>query len=206
MGNKITNTNANSSETGNYLRASSKPVASLNRLKKTNPDVLKPSKCKDKFKPSLPGKEEVPVTGLVTKKNFIVANAVENILAAPKKRVEEESDFMNKDDFGKVPLYLSKIKEDINAEYEYIRAIKTQQQEANKTTYSLSHEDREQLIQALKAKWENTNSEYQLGTHLTKLDTVGKIKRKEKQEKELTEIEQGIEKLKRENIVIDTSS
>ena len=42
---------------------------------------------------------------------------------------------------------------------------------------------------------------YQLGTHLTKLDTVGKVARKEKAEAALTQIEKDIEKLKRENIV-----
>lgn len=32
-------------------------------------------------KPAIPGKDEKPIHGLVSDKNFIVANAVENILA-----------------------------------------------------------------------------------------------------------------------------
>lgn len=32
-------------------------------------------------KPPIPGKDEKPIHGLVSDKNFIVANAVENILA-----------------------------------------------------------------------------------------------------------------------------
>lgn len=40
----------------------------------------------------------------VTSKNFIVANAVENILAAPKKMSNNDMDFLNKEDFGKVLL------------------------------------------------------------------------------------------------------
>jgi len=35
-------------------------------------------------KPPVPKKDEKPIHGLVSDKNFIVANAVENILAAPK--------------------------------------------------------------------------------------------------------------------------
>jgi len=189
-----------------YLKASSKPVASLYRLKKNNPDVLKPTVVKERFKPSLPSKEDKPVTGLVTSKNFIVANAVENILAAPKRRVETDDDFMNKDDFGKVPSYLGKIKADINAEYDYIRDLKNQQQEASRTTRVMTGEEKQQMIHALKSKWEEVNSEYQLGTHLTKLDTVGKIARKESQESKLIEIEAAIEKLKRDNIVVDQNS
>ena len=35
-------------------------------------------------KPAVPKRDEKPIHGLVSDKNFIVANAVENILAAPK--------------------------------------------------------------------------------------------------------------------------
>jgi hypothetical protein len=35
-------------------------------------------------KTSVPSKDEKPIMGLVSDKNFIVSNAVENILAAPK--------------------------------------------------------------------------------------------------------------------------
>jgi hypothetical protein len=38
-------------------------------------------KCEEK-KPAIPKKEEKPIMGLVSEKNFIVANAVENILAS----------------------------------------------------------------------------------------------------------------------------
>jgi len=49
------------------------------------------------------------------------------------------------------------------------------------------------------------NSEYQLGAHLTKLDTVGKMRRKEQQEKMLTQLEKDIERIKKENVLIDPS-
>lgn len=188
-----------------YLRTATKPVASLFQLKKNCPEKLKPTEMKPKIKPSLPSKDDQPILNLVTKKNFIVSNAVENILAAPKKVLETDDDFMNKDDFGKLPPYLSKIKADIAAEYQYIRDLREAEQEQAKVTRPLSEEERQALLQGLKAKWEEINCEYQLGTHLTKLDTVGKITRKEHHEKSLMQIEKDIDKLKRQNLMIDPS-
>jgi len=54
--------------------------------------------------------------GLKSNKNFIVSNAVENILAPPKT-IPTKSRYRNKKDYGKVPQYLKKIKENINTEY-----------------------------------------------------------------------------------------
>ena len=66
--------------------------------------------------------------GLVSDKNYIVANAVENILAgkynyvddygiAPKMPANKDKDFLKKKTYGKVPQYLEKIKNEINDEY-----------------------------------------------------------------------------------------
>jgi hypothetical protein len=41
--------------------------------------------------------------GLVSDKNFIVSNAVENILAAPNLPVNKEKDMLKKRNYGKVP-------------------------------------------------------------------------------------------------------
>merc|ERR1719310_1288314 len=127
---------------------------------------------------------------LVSSKNFIVANAVETILAAPKKVPQGAKDYLHKEDFGKVPKYLQHIKKDIEDEYEYIRQLQEQEKAG--------------LIAGLKAKWEQTNTDYQATTHLTKLDTIGKVKRKEKFEAELSQIEKDIEKLNRKQILVDT--
>ena len=57
-------------------------------------------------KVSVPKKDEKPIMGLVSDKNFIVSNAVENILAAPKLPSNSERDFLKKKNYGKVPKYL----------------------------------------------------------------------------------------------------
>ncbi len=59
-------------------------------------------------KPKVPLKGEPPVHGLKSNKNYIVTNAVENILAAPKSMTSEKS-WTDKKDYGKVPDYLTKI-------------------------------------------------------------------------------------------------
>lgn len=141
---------------------------------------------------------------LVTSKNFIVANAVEVILAAPKKLPEGSRDYLKKEDYGKIPKYLSHIKKDIDAEYEYIRQLQQQreQEEADRMR-PLLEDERHHLIEGLKTKWESVNTAYQGGTHITKLDTMGKMKRKERHEAELSQIEKDIEKLSKKNIIIN---
>merc|ERR1711881_824001 len=93
------------------------------------PHLLQPSSLKVKNKPSIPKKEETPVMNLVTSKNFVVANAVETILAAPKKTSQGAKDYLHKEDYGKVPKYLEHIKQDIDAEYEYIKMLQAQEDE-----------------------------------------------------------------------------
>jgi hypothetical protein len=184
--------------------AKTEQVKSLSEVKQHQPELLKPSVLASRNMPPVPrAKDSGPVMNLVTSKNFVVANAVETILAAPKKVTEGAKDYLSKEDYGKVPKYLTQIKNDINAEYEYIRQLQEQQEEMRGSQQrALPDEERQMLIAGLKAKWEAVNTEYQGSTHLTKLDTTGKKARKEKYEAELSQIEKDIEKLNRKNIQI----
>jgi len=142
---------------------------------------------------------------LVSSKNFIVSNAVETILAAPRKTSKGAKDYLHKEDYGKVPKYLDHIKQDIDAEYEYIRQLQAQEEEQrNSQTRLLTDEEKHGLMQGLKAKWEMINTDYQAITHLTVLDTMGKVKRKEKYEAQLAQTEKDIEKLNKKNIYVDS--
>lgn len=123
---------------------------------------------------------------------------------ATQKRHNEQKCLEPKEDFGKVPKYLKHIKNDIEAEYNYIASLQQAEEDANKPAVAqMSEEERQGLIEGLKARWEQVNTEYQAGTHITKLDTIGKIKRKEKYEAELSQIEKDIERLNRRNILVD---
>jgi len=76
----------------------------------------------------VPKKDEKPIHGLVSDKNFIVANAVENILAAPKLPTSKDKDFLKKKNYGKVPKYVSKIKAEIEDEYNLVREMQIEEQ------------------------------------------------------------------------------
>merc|ERR1712072_932862 len=95
---------------------------------------------------------------------------------------------------------------DIDAEYEYIRHLQSQEDYGKAQARVLTDEEKAGLIMGLKSKWEQVNTDYQATTHLTKLDTIGKVKRKEKYEAELSQIEKDIEKLNRKHIYVDTTS
>merc|ERR1719463_573108 len=157
-----------------WLKAGDKnqKVPSLKDVKRDTPHQLQPATLKVKNKPSIPAKDDKPIMNLVSQKNFVVANAVETILAAPKKTSQANKDYLHKEDYGKVPKYLSHIKNDIDAEYEYIRQLQAQEEEQrNSQSRLLSDEEKQGLMMGLKAKWEAINTEYQAITHLTVLDT-----------------------------------
>ena len=83
--------------------------------------------CKHKKHP-VPRVTEKPVQGLKSNKNFIVTNAIENILSVAKKG-EEPVDYLKKKDFGRTPEYLNKIKENITQEYKMIQNLHMQNSE-----------------------------------------------------------------------------
>ena len=51
---------------------------------------------------AVPKKTERPVMGLKSEKNFITSNAIENILAKPKRTTREQPDYTKKPDYGRV--------------------------------------------------------------------------------------------------------
>eukprot|EP00929_Paragymnodinium_shiwhaense_P020499 TRINITY_DN1364_c0_g1_i1.p2 TRINITY_DN1364_c0_g1~~TRINITY_DN1364_c0_g1_i1.p2 ORF type:complete len:284 (+),score=90.12 TRINITY_DN1364_c0_g1_i1:98-949(+) len=192
----------------NYMRkgAMNERVKTLDEVRQEHPELLQPTVLKPRLKGGVPPRDETPVMNQVTTKNFVVANAVETILAIPKKVSTGAKDYLSKEDFGKVPKYLAHVKKDIEAEYEYIRQLERQREDMNKSQVRPMDEmERQELIHNLKEKWEAVNTDYQATTHLTTLDTIGKTKRKEKLEASLTQIEKDIAKLNRKNIVVDAS-
>merc|ERR1712224_576768 len=54
------------------------------------------------------------------------------------------------------------------------------EQQANHVR-QLTEEEKTALIDGLKAKWEKGNTDYQATTHITKLESIGKVRRKEQQ-------------------------
>lgn len=173
------------------------PISSPNK----SPKKGQPFKYEDKVKGPVPKKDEKPVMGIRTTKNFVTANAVEAILQVPRVIEQGELNYFKKEDFGKIPAYLSGVKEEIRRENEMIsKYVKEQMgeiEEEPEQFEELTDDERYELISALKEKWANVNASYQKITHLVQLDTTGQIRRKETLEKELDIIEKDIEKLQK---------
>ena len=169
-------------------------------------------KYSDRRMPSLPTKAEFKeVSALLASNkketNFITANAVENILAVPK-REEDGVDWLKKPHFGEVPPYLVKIKQEIADEYDYIKSMQQQQmmdaEDGPPGMRLMPDDERNELVRALKIKWDEVNKRYQSTSvlSLASLDTIGKVKRKEQYEAQLAQIEKDIEKLSKKNVYV----
>jgi len=169
--------------------------------------IVQRVKRQDARKPGVPKRDEKPIQGLVSDKNFIVANAVENILAAPKLPANANKDYLKKKAYGKTPKYLTNIKNEIEDEYNLVREMQIEEQaEEDRKKFLMPEEERGELIAALKKKWEVLHIEYQKEAHYPKLDTLGKKSRKINLEAEMEQIEQDIRKLTKNYIFIDTTA
>ena len=151
-------------------------------------------------------RDERPIMGLRTEKNFVVANAVDVILKAPKKLPEPE-DPLKRKSYGQVPPYLAKIKQDLDSEYETMQQLHREAEaESDKQRYLLPSEEVQELIDGLKRKWEAVNREYQKSTHVVKVDTQGQKRRKEGCEAQLAQIEKDIQTLSKPYVFVDATT
>merc|ERR1712159_127192 len=206
--------------------ANKKPDATMGPLKVAPPDPQKflkaytrednklPEPRKFEYKdtierrPGVPGRDQKPVMGLVTSKNFITCNAVENILAVPKKTDVRQVSYMNKKGYGKVPAYLEKVKGEIQDEYNYIMqmqeaAVEEMGDETGEggRTRMLSENERLEMLNGLKTNWDRINKAYQ--TLSFTLDTPAKKQRKEEFEAQLEQLERDIERLSKRNVFVE---
>ncbi|KAL0476842.1 enkurin [Acrasis kona] len=177
----------------NYTKKSEKSMPQPQRFTYSDEEIRKPK---------VPLRNDKPIMGLTTDKNFIVSNAVENILSQPKSLQKGEPNWLAKSEFGKSPAYLSKIKQEIMDEYEYIQEMQDHQHNrGNKEMRALSDKDRDALIEQLKDKWATLQKKYQGISFSMPTDKVH-VQRKEALEAEMDKIEKDIEKLSRRHIFV----
>ncbi|KAG9394566.1 Calmodulin-binding [Carpediemonas membranifera] len=152
----------------------------------------------------VPKKDERPIHGLKTSKNFINANAVEVICSSAKQPMTQTEKFENwtqKPDFGKVPNYLNRVKTEVEEEY---KMVETMRQEANPASRSnvveMPEEERQQLLAALRERWQKVDGEFQLTSFV--LDTDSSKRKYEGLAKELQQLEKDIEMLEKGKVVV----
>ena len=186
------------------LKNNADPIKFLRKSTPSKRNPLKPIENKFNYpapkplKAKVPSKDERPVVGLFTEKNFVTANAIEAILAVPRVPDASAPDYLKKEDFGKVPKYLGEVKQEIQQENEMIDAFVRKQMEAYEDTPELCdampEEERIVLIEKLKTKWDAVNKKYQVLCMHTLYEGHQKA-RKEAFEEEMNGIEADLEKL-----------
>ena len=182
----------------NYLKkGSGNPISPKNASQggfiRNHPDI--------RPKEPVPNRNEMPIMGLKTSKNFIKNNAVEAILSRAKLKNIEEVNYLQKPNYGKVPSYLAQVNEEVKREKEVIEGlVKENMKEstcAGNTDIKMNENEREALINKLKGRWDEVNKTYEKICHRTNNTTFGDIKRKEAQEADLKQLEDDIELLSR---------
>ena len=138
--------------------------------------------------------------GLVSKKNFVYANAVENILSKPPTKTAPTR-MTEKPEYGKVPKYLETIKSQISAEKAFIAAREEElAKEQSGRTRELSQEEVDGLVRDMKIKWAKLNDAY--GRLPFTLEVPSKKRKKEELEKEMTQLEKDIKRLQGRRVVV----
>jgi hypothetical protein len=152
---------------------------------------------KESYKPPIPSRNDKPVQGLKSDKNYVTCNAIEMIKSFPKQTRDEQ--IRLHEEYGKVPTYLSSVKAVIEQEKKLVEKYVADQCGAAKEKEQVVMDDseRRELINRLKQRWDEVNSVYQKYCHKVLLDTPGEIKRKASQEAELKQLEDDIDKLSR---------
>ncbi|CAM9956683.1 unnamed protein product [Ectocarpus sp. 12 AP-2014] len=158
-----------------------------------------------RMKPPVPRRGERPTMGLHSTKNFVTSNAVETILAVPANRHRPPIDYLKKEDFGRVPDYLAQVQAEVRAENEMVEEFVREQMGisaiAKEEIPEMPSEEQAELVDKLKAKWDDVNCRYQLLVHQTFFDN-GRLVAKARLEKELDEIEADIAKLTKGPVVV----
>jgi hypothetical protein len=171
---------------------------------------------REKKKPSVPDPvKDRPLLGIKTNKNFISQNAVDTIMAVPKKPERNVVDtrkgdkfsldpsgmapvYVKKKDFGSVPGYLlQKREESEKARQEYENYMAEYYKRGALRT--MSEEEREAILNGLKQNWDELHKAYQSLSVVT--DTIPKRMKKEKLENEMKLLEKDIDLLQRHQLI-----
>ena len=159
-------------------------------------------KIKKKKKACIPKFFEKPILGLKSNQNFIKSNK-RNIFEMKKKKKFEKENFLKKKYFGQVPNYLKNIKNSINEEIEFFQKMKEEDKINRRTKILMSEDEKKEIREKLKKKYEEINNQYQKITHIKKVTSLGLKKKKIFWEKKLSQIEKDLVLMNRKIIYVD---
>ena len=181
----------------------------LNHLKliKKNIIISKKRSLSTLTKPKVPTLKDKPIILHKNQKNFIISNAVDAILSQPKINKNFQKNYLKKKNYGIVPNYIKKIKQQIEEEKNALLEMKKKKnEEENKKKYKLNEDEIKLLREGLLKKLEELRKNYGLISHRKVFDTLLKIKHKESLEKEMNIVEKDLNLLNHKNIIVDMTS
>lgn len=140
-----------------------------------------------------------------SRKNFIASNIVEVSNMVPKNRKDQPSYATDRKDFGQVPTYLGRVKQEVEAEKSFVRALdeqKTQrrQQVYDQYVYKLPADEQASLVAALKRKLQQDTTA--LSSMPFSLDTISAAKKKGELQRSINDVESALAKLEKEAIFV----
>jgi len=153
---------------------------------------------KPRLKAPLPGRDEVPLLGLVSGKDFVRANALEAQLLPARGPPPPPPAATAKADYGRVPAYLHGVKATLAAEREAKEAAAAAAAAAAAQPAGMREmgvEERLELTTSLEGRWARVQAAFQ--SLPLACDTDPKKRRKEALEAELAQLESDLAVLRR---------
>lgn len=137
---------------------------------------------KDKLIP----KDDKPIMNLHSNKDFIKTNKKETVLYVNKKEEAQASNV----NYGKVPKYLTKVKDEIENEYNLLNDLKREMDEErrNSNLTRISEDRRSELVSQLEDQLAQINAYLSSAAIHTKMD-MHLIRKKEEKEEKARDIE-----------------
>ena len=173
--------------------------------KKKKPDFSRPKEIK---KPAIITVKEKPIMGLKSQKNYVTANAIDNILMEPRKRkIPNDKDldyYMNKKDYGRVPNYLRRAQSANQRNLdEKLRVQNENERYQNRMRKTLDNDELNLLREGLKKKLDSLEKEYGRISHRNKFDTLVSKNYKENLEREMEQVQKDIECISKDIVTVD---
>ena len=153
-------------------------------------------------RPPVPTLKDKPIMGLSSCKNYISSNIIEVKLTTKRFKTNHDEDYLNKKEYGKVPKYLIKIKQNIEEENKKKQELQLKIEEENKKRYLINEEELKSLRKGLNGKLAQLRLKYGAISHKRVFDIKSILLKKEKLEKDIEVIETDLNKLNSSNNVI----
>ena len=146
--------------------------------------------------------------GLKSQKNYVTANAIDNILMEPRKRkIPNDKDldyYMNKKDYGRVPNYIRRAQSanqrNLN---EKLRVQNENERYQNRMRKTLDNDELTLLREGLKKKLDTLEKQYGRISHRNKFDTLVARNYKENLEKEMEQVRKDLDCINKDIVTVD---